>query len=181
MSVDLKFSEVETPKEAKKSTKVKGFSIKNCTITGVIAGKTQTGNDLIEVGFVTSDGLEHTERMSLSGGAVKYTLQKLSTLASKIVAAEEVSKDMSVEQLNRLLTGKKVRIKFSAEEYVGTDGNTYTKAVIGLFGFCESIDVPMEETKLVLDKDSKWDYKRLPSSSTAGTSTSKSNVDDLPF
>jgi len=180
--VNLNFSEVEQ-KEVKKSTKIKGFSIEDCTITGIIASKTQGGKDQIEVGFISTGGLEHTERMSLSSGAMKYTLQKLHTLASRCISPEDVSKDMSLDLFNKLLTGKKVRIKFSAEEFRGTDDNIYTRAVIGLWDFAEEISVPRNETKLKLDKESRYDYKPLEGSTTTTTppKSASAMVDDLPF
>lgn len=162
-----------------KKTKIKGFTIDEVTITGVVVVKNDNGKEHIEIGFVNSSGAEHTEKLYMTEKSMKYDLLKLYSIAKCVLGADKVSKTMNIDQYNALLSGRIVRIKFSAEEYLGTDGNTYTKATIGLYDFVESISTSKSDTGLTLDINNKYDYKRL--TNTAAQATVEEKVSGLPF
>lgn len=88
-----------------------------------------------------------------------------------------------VVNLNNLLLGKRVRIKFMGKEIQGTDGKkTWFKAQLPRFRFAESIDTPKEHSRLFFDKNNQYDMKYLANStSNQAVASSTTNNDDLPF
>jgi hypothetical protein len=139
--------------------------------------------------FVDKEGKAADIRFYLSTGAVKRSLEKIVHLGTKLVTREQIDAtdaDTATEygaNLNKLLRGKKVRIKFSGEQVQGTNGKpNWFKAVIGLPAFAEEIEV--SPSKLKFDENSKWDMKRLEATSSTeelATANTSGASDDLPF
>jgi hypothetical protein len=155
---NFNFSEVEVNEQVSKP-RIKGFTIQEVMITGVVDSVAKSGGSQIEVGFINDAGEEHTERMSLSGGAKKYTMIKLKHMMTKVSNEDTVNQVKNTDDINKILSGKRMRIKFTAEEFMDKNNNIRTKASIGLPSFAESI-IEGKATELSLDKDNKFDYKK---------------------
>ena len=155
--MDLNFSEVQVTEKVSKPL-IKGYTIQEVTITGVVMGKSKTGADQIEVGFINDAGEEHTEKMSVTAASMKYTMQKLKHMMTKVISEDEANKITSVESINSVLTGKKLRIKFGAREYRNQSGEVVTAATIGLPSFAEA---PVEGKASGLRLSDKWDYNKI--------------------
>jgi hypothetical protein len=76
-------------------------------------------------------------------------------------------------ELDRLLKGKHLRIKFSGKEYVKQDGTVGTGNRLPRKYFCESITdgtafpkTSKDESGLTFDKSNQYDIKRLPGAET---------------
>jgi hypothetical protein len=148
MSKKFGFSEVDL---------VKGRiepSIEEVQITGVLWDTNPNGKDFLAVNFVTLDNnREHEERFFFSTEkGEKISLQRIKSLI-KVIAGEEASKkEYDVDQLNALLTGKKIRAKFTGSEYTKTDDNGDEDLRVGtslaFAGFAESLEILKEDSKL---------------------------------
>lgn len=137
-------------------------------ITGVTEDTGSNGNPVIIMGFVTTDGTyEHQEKLSAKSektpgkdkSALDITLSKMKHIATKVVSEDELSKVTSIEDYNKLLTGKQLRMKFSGEER-WYNGNIYVNAKIGFPNFAETIDGT--PTKLTYNPNNSYDYKKAP-------------------
>lgn len=136
-------------------------------ITGVTEGTSKSGQPTIEVGFVTTDGTyEHVEKMSAnpvpSAGKEKsaqdVALSKILHIATKLVTREQIDAATTTEALNKLLTGKTLRMKFIGEESE-YNGQIYVNTKLGFPTFAETI-VKDEPTKLVYNPGNTYDYKK---------------------
>lgn len=120
--------------------------------------------------------------------AFENSLEQILHIATKIMSEADFkakatgnTKEELIINLNNILMGKRVRIKFAGKEVQGTDGKkNWIKAVLPKFRFAESVSVPRSETKLVFDKNNQWDVKRLPVVDAPVSSGTTTN-DDLPF
>jgi hypothetical protein len=154
--MNLDFSAVEVTEKVSKPV-IAGYTIQEVTITGVVAGKSKNGNDQFEVGFINGAGEEHIEKMSMTGGAIKYSMIKLKHLMTKVVTDEEANQVTTIEGINQVLAGQKIRIKFGKREYLNTSGNLGNTAYIGLPTFAEKI---VEGKASGLKLNEKYDYEK---------------------
>lgn len=155
--MNLDFSAVEVTEKVSKPT-IKAYTIQDVTISGVVEGKSKNGNDQIEIGFVNSVGEEHVEKMSLSAGAMKYTMMKIKHMMTKVISEDDANKVNTVEGINTVLTGQKMRIKFGSREFQDDSGNLRQAAQIGLPTFAEVI---VEGRASGLKLNDKYDLKKL--------------------
>jgi hypothetical protein len=135
-------------------------------ITGIVEGKANNGTPTIEMGFVTTNGqYEHTEKFAanpiVSAGkeksALDITLTKLKHIATKVVTVDELAAVNSVDDYNKLLTGKQLRVKFIGEERF-YNNNTYVNARIGFAPFAEPLET--QPTQLTYNPNDSYDYKK---------------------
>lgn len=168
--MNINFNNVE---EQSKKPKIQP-GIYEVEITGVVEGKSNGGTPTIEMGFLTTNGqYEHVEKFPanpvVSAGkeksALDITLSKLKHIATKVVTVEELSGVSSIEDYNKLLTGKKLRMKFTGEERP-YNGNIYVNARIGFAPFAESLDT--NPSMLVYNPNNSYDYKKAPAPTAGG-------------
>lgn len=155
--MNLNFSEVQVSEKVSKPL-IKGFTIQEVTVTGVAMGQSKSGSEQIEVGFINEAGEEHTEKMSVTAASMKYTMQKLKHMLTKVISEEEANTVTSVDSINSVLTGKKLRIKFGAREYRNQSGDVVTAAAIGLPSFAEAV---VEGKASGLRLSEKWDLNKI--------------------
>jgi len=122
-------------------------------------------NSTIQKLYVTEKSQVITMRKIM---AIHSAVNKLEILVDKNFE----SLDEMAKALNSMWSGRKLRLKLQAEEYLGTDkdGNPKTKyrTSIPMFDFVEAIapgaDMPVvadADTKLKFDKNNPNDFKRL--------------------
>lgn len=96
------------------------------------------------------------------------SVYQIKHIATKVVNSTEFDQayEMSANlsqfaiNLNKLLAGKRLRIKFSGKEIAGKDGKqNWFKAVISGMNFAESLST--NPTKLKFDPNNQYDVKRL--------------------
>lgn len=166
--------------------------IENVVIGGIQAITSPNGKPYVEVLFykdtaTPEDGAKI--RFYMTDATVKYSIKKLKHLATKVVSTEDFdaadktakTHEQFGENINKLLKGKTIRrMKFTGEEYVGTDGNVKLRSSIGLPGFAEGADVT--KSKLVFDETNQYDVKRLPKATTeSNIGNGQGAESDLPF
>lgn len=138
----------------------------------------QKGTPFIELDMHTREGGPATKRafqFYMSEGAAKTSKSKLRHIATKIVklaefeAVEANTLEEYTDAIADLIKGQSLRMKFTAEQYRNANGEVKDAARIGLPEFAEAIQdgaefapVADEDTKLTYDKNSQWDFKRLP-------------------
>jgi len=111
----------------------------------------------------------------MSEKAWPYTKDRLVVMADKLGVREKldaISSDNESEYaiaLNSVFGGKAARWKFSGveiegkmDEEKGEKKPNWVKAELASFGFCESLNIPENESKLKYDPANKYDFKRLP-------------------
>lgn len=137
-------------------------------ITGVTETTGTNGNPVIVMGFVTTDGqYEHQEKFSAKSekspgkenSALDITLSKLKHIATKVTTPEELATVTSMDDYNKLLTGKQLRMKFTGEER-WYNGNIYVNAKVGFAPFAEALSTT--PTKLTYNQNNSYDYKKAP-------------------
>lgn len=167
--------------------------IEDVTITGVTYNDEKSFN----MGFVNdlNQTLDYrfwitTDKKDAKGKTnLDNTLEQVLHMATKVMTeadfkAKAVGNSMEelVININNLLMGKRIRLKFAGKEVQGQEGKkNWIKAVLPRFRFAESITVPRSETKLVFDKTNQWDMKMLPVTEQAAIPTGTKASDDLPF
>jgi hypothetical protein len=136
-----------------------------------------------------------TIRMYMSTDKAQlYALRKIKHLATNVVTEDKIDaiEAESIEdygsQLNALLAGNNVRVKFIGEEYENQNGEIKVRANIGLPPFAEAIQEGAKHavktvSELKFDETNQYDFKRMeraePSSSSEdSTSPSNSNEGD---
>lgn len=189
-NVQFNFSNAEEIKVNESKSKRIKPGIYQVEITGIKVGQTSTGLPRLEVGFITPEGETHTENFSLNSkvnpgktkSGMDITMSKIKHIGSKVVTEEQLNNAQTPEQLNALLTGKKLRMKFCGEEFIGQNGKV-VKTVIGSGVFAESLEVPQDSTILKFDPNNVYDIKRIPTEEAADSSipSSTSKSDELPF
>jgi hypothetical protein len=152
------------------------------TIKSVKGETNQNGNPTIvfSMHLVDGDAEATTDfRFYLSEKAAVTSYKKIRHIFTKVVkdadylAATADSVEGLGEAYNTKLAGKSLRIKFRGEEYLKQDGNTGTRAVIGLPEFAEAIldgaEYPVvADTKLTFNAE--VDVKKLTKQPDAETS-----------
>jgi hypothetical protein len=148
-NIKLNFSNVETD-DGYKGRMTPG--IHDVEIISVSEDTNNNGNEYISVIMSDSaDTMEHEERMFVTDRGMKGTLKRLAHLFESIFGKDKFPRDnVSVEQLNQALAGKKLRVKFGAEEYEGQDG-LRLKTRIPYLNFAESLSVQRESSRLTYD------------------------------
>jgi hypothetical protein len=149
--------------------------------------------------FATADKKTADVNLYMSEAAQTRSMEKLLHIATKVVtrdAVDAVGGNSLAEfgnNLNGLLAGKKLRMKFIGNEIAGKDGKqNWFKADLGLPTFAEACEAGAEhpalsdeESKLTFDENNKWDMKRLPVSdvepNTAPVGADMGESDDDPF
>ena len=152
--------------------------IEDVQITGVKSDTNDNGKDFLGVDMVSLDGnREHTERFYFTTEkGIKISLQRIKSLLKTVVGEEKAGNEYSEDQLNALLTGTKVRLKFVGEEYTNNEGDLRMRTQLGFSAFSESIKVTKENSKL---KFTGRDIKRLPVAPSAKVSSVDSSTDEL--
>jgi hypothetical protein len=185
--IRFNFSEAEEIKVNESKPKRIKPGIHEVEITGVRVGTTSTGLPRLEIGFINANGETHIEKFSLNSkvnpgktkSGLDITMSKIKHIGTKVVSEEEINNAKTPEQLNALLTGKKLRIKFCGEEFIGEKGKSI-KTIIGNGVFAESLDT--NPSKLKFDENNIYDIRRIPDSQNDNSFTNdEKNVDDLPF
>lgn len=131
----------------------------------------------IEWCFLNDDG-EHRERFYMSEAAAPISLGKMKHLALQCVTEKQLNKCANTSDMERLLTGKKVRIKLCGEEIQGEKSN-FIKSKFGWPPFAEKISIAEEKSTLKFNES--VDVKRLEAITEATTSNNTGGDDDLPF
>ena len=132
----------------------------------------------IEIDMFSEEGgadTSRTFRFYMSERAAKISQSKLMHIATKVVkeadfkAIEATDINDYARQLSDLLRGRKLRMKFTAEQYENQNGEVKDRPNIGLPVFAEAIEAGAEypvvadaDTELVYDKNNEYDYKKLP-------------------
>lgn len=183
--LSLNFGEVESNREVKGSEgqvqRITPGIHENVTITGVVESETANGKKLIKVSFLGSDGAVLDAELSTEGGAVPYTLKKLKHLMTKFVDEATANSATSVDSVNKILTGKKYRIKFNGEEYLNKEGVKRVKTTLGLPNFAENSELDKEFSKLRFDSTNNYDVKRINQATMESNSLEAKSISDLPF
>ena len=148
--------------------------------------------------FANAEGKEVEANLYMSAAAQPRSMEKLVHIATKCVtrdAIDTVGGDNLVDwgkNVNQLLAGHKLRMKFIGNEIAGKDGKgNWFKADLGLPSFAEAVAAGAEydpvaegESKLTFDENNKWDMKRLPvaDNETSGPAAADmGESDDDPF
>lgn len=130
--------------------------------------------------FVNAEQKEVEANLYMSTAAQPKSMEKLLHIATKCVsrdAIDGVGGNNLVDwgkNLNQLLAGHKLRMKFIGNEIAGKEGKgNWFKADLGLPSFAEAVEAGAEhaplgegESKLTFDENNKWDMKRLPVADT---------------
>jgi len=180
------------------------------TIISVESGKSQKGTPFIQINLKNT-GDEDTnatiQKMYITDKSKGITMGKIMHIHSAVSKIEAIKsqnfttiEDMAAG-LNKLWSGKRLRIKLQASEYEGVDDNGNPKVKIRtempMRNFAEAIvkggemfPILDENTQLKFDKNNEWDYKRLdgelsapptPNMDTEGTEQADDPNTDLPF
>jgi hypothetical protein len=150
--------------------------IHDCIVLGVSLGELENEKKSKYIGIKVINHektREHEERMFIGETALPYTLSRIKHLVKAMYDEITSAKDYTISELDKLLAGKEVRIKFVGEEYEYTnkDGDTVlaVRPSFAFRGFAENIDVPPYATGLKYNPNSNWDFKKL-----------QKEVDDTP-
>jgi len=180
----LNFGSEQADKQSTGNTKrtIKPGVHENVTITGVEQALTPNGKKVAKVSFLAEDGSEATAEWSLEGGAVPYTTRKLKHLVTKVVDANQVKDSTTIDEIAKQITGAKLRIKFTGEEYVSNrDNQVRVKTVIGLPNFAENMFIPAKDTRLNYDPNNQYDLKKVNQATVAANTSNTAVASDLPF
>jgi hypothetical protein len=158
--------------------------VREVVIKGWAKGESPSGTPFIEVELVTKDAFDAgTENASkkfqfyMSEKAKDQSMVKVKHILTKVTKEANIkpatTADEFVAMLNALSRNKSLRMKFTGEEYE-YNGEVKEAARIGLPTFAEANQVgakyePVAEanTKLVYDKNDKYDFKPLTKTATA--------------
>lgn len=142
------FGEVESSKQYLQP------GIQELTLGGLKMNDDDTGIILKVINEDTE--AEADIRLSLKGGAKKWTDVKLKHIGTKLVAESEFNKITNLEELNNLFLGKKLRMKLKGRESM-KDGNIKVYVDLSLPPFCERLE---DQSKLTFDVNNKYDYEK---------------------
>lgn len=135
--------------------------------------------------YTPEDGI--TVRLYMTETSQEKSLVKLKHLATTdelvkgLIDADKASQTLKefAENVDKVLSGHKLRVKFSGEEFTGRDGNPRQKATLGLPPFAESMSV--NPTRLVWDKSNTNDLKPRPTPTSEAELTDTTEGSNLPF
>lgn len=186
-----------------------GYGIKEVMITGAELKFASTGTPKIVYqiestpvtvdGFVGVNGANgqigsvHTGWLKAGSAQEQEAFSQLITFCKK--AGVDISNaptfndgelQKALDYFLPLLKGKFARVKLVAKYYKGKDkdGNPKDKYTLAFarYQFAEEISIPIKETKLRFDENSKYDIDKSElATETADTPTDTSSEDDLPF
>lgn len=166
-------------------------------IKDVMVHTAGTGTKALRIEMYTKDGGADTARafdFYFSEKSAKIQMAKLKHITTKVAkeaefeAIEANNLDELAAGLKPLLKGKRLRMKFNAEQYQNQNGEVKDRPTIGLPDFAEAIvegaehsPVADEDTKLVYDKNNEYDYKKLDIQPTSEDSVESDamGLDDL--
>lgn len=191
-------------KEVKERSPFVGYGITNsATIVKVTNAVSQNGKPFIQVDFKVTGEKDETassQKFYMSDGAKNISMVKLMLIHQAVGKLETLKSQPfnSVEELasglNSLWSGRKLRIKLSAREYLGEkDGEPVIKVTseVPIRDFVEAIDpgaemfpITDDKTQLTFDEKNKYDWKRYEGADAptkSDTSGSAEKEDDLPF
>lgn len=172
------FAEVQASKEVKPV--IRPGVNENITIGSITEDLTPNGKKVIKVPFMSTDGAELVIDMSMEGGAPQYTMRKLKHLMTKVASEDVVNAATSIDDVNKILKGQTLRIKFTGEEYVSQrDGKVYVKTVLGLPNFAEPMTTSKEMSALSYNPTSEYDLKKVNQATVEGNTPKVES--DLPF
>lgn len=150
----------------------------NIIIKEVTSGTSKNkGTPYVQVSMYTEDGGENNSKefeFYMTENAADMSKSKLKHIATKVAKAEEFNSikanniDEYAQALDKIMKGKRLRMKFTGEQYENAQGDVKDVAKIGLPVFAEAIEegaeyppVSKEDSKLTFDKNNQWDYKKL--------------------
>lgn len=159
--------------------------VEECTILGVAHETSENGKAYVKVSIVSNDAnREHTERLYVTTEkGTAMTLKRLKSLIRDCVGEDKSNGSYNIEQLNKMLAGKQVRLKFVGEEYLNNNDEVSVRVNLAFSGFSEPISVPAASTKLKYNPSNKYDYKKLPIEPNKGLSSggTEIQIDDNAF
>lgn len=129
-------------------------SITDCVIKSFSVKKNQNDKPYIAMEVETLDGKARHEEMFFltTEKAIEFTQARIRQLLEAISGTKVVSDGVDIDEINKKLKGKKIRLLFNGEEYVSRDDKegdvVRVKTVLAFMDFAESITVPVEETRL---------------------------------
>jgi hypothetical protein len=177
-NITFNFSDVQAGSSVKPS--IKPGVHENVTIGTISSETTPNGKSVVRVPFSLDNGADLNIDMSMEGNAPQYTMRKLKHLMTKVADETLVNSASTIQDINKILSGKKLRIKFTGEEYVSQrDGKVYVKTVLGLPNFAEPMTITPEMSALTYNPNIEYDLKRV-NKATVEANASKV-TDDLPF
>lgn len=167
-------------------------------ITGIKGEEPEGYSPRLTFSFITENGKSAEPVFYMSEKAMGKSLEKIKHLATKCIKADKLDKIQAdsledyASELFKVLKNKVLRVKFIGEEIEGKEGkNNWDKATIGLPPFAEATKdgaeysaVSEEDSKLTFDRNSKWDYKALPTADFESNGNSLASVeetDEEPF
>ncbi len=161
------------------------YGIKDVKVTGIEAKEAAEGSTpSLFINFQELNGEKTVSaRFSFSDKAAPYSLRKIKHLSTKVVdealvdAIDEKTVTGYATALSKLIVGKSMRVKFSAEEIDGTRNGkrNWFKSVVNFPPFAEALSV--SPTQLVFDPTR--DIKRLAPVTANPTGTTA--AEPLPF
>lgn len=190
----------------KKVSPYLGYGIKEIKITGAEIKTASTGTPkivykvesmpVIAEGWVGVDGATGQVGQVQSGWLKAGSKQEQEGFGQLITFCKKAGVDISGAPVFNdgdlqkalgyflpLLVGKFVRVKLVAKYYMGKDkeGNPKEKYTLSFarYQFAEEVSIPMKETKLRFDENSKYDIDKSEIAPVEAETPGKS--DDLPF
>lgn len=188
--------------EVKEMGKFVGYGINHdVTIIGVKNGTSANGVPFIEISFKPTgekDDNPTTQKVYMSDQAKNISMVKLMNIHQAVGKLDAIKGKAfnTVEELaaglNSLWSGRRLRLKLSAREWLGEkDGKPAIRvsSELPIRDFCEAIEPGGEmfpikdaDTQLVFDEQDKWDWKRYEGEVPgADPGSTKTDDDDLPF
>lgn len=185
-----------------------GYGIKEIMITGAEIKIAQTGTPKIiysvesvpvtAEGFVGANGASgqvgnvHTGWLKAGSAQEQEAFGQLITFCKK--AGIDISNaptfndgelQKALDYFIPLIKGKFVRVKLVAKYYPGKDkdGNPKDKYTLAFarYQFAEEMSIPMKETKLRFDENSKYDIDKSELPNNTADAITPAPSDDLPF
>jgi hypothetical protein len=148
-------------------------------IEGITVGKFKTGTPYIGITMYTAEGGPTANRefkLAFTPNTADFVQNKIKHIATKVATTEEVDAifdeandlDGLVKDLNAILRGQHLRMKFIGEQYENANGEIKDRANIGFPVFAEAIQegaghpvIADADTELTFDKNNEKDFKRV--------------------
>lgn len=168
--------------------------ISECKITSMEHTVSQRGTEGIKIIFSSHpvaelDNEARTVDTTLwfSENGKKYALQKLIAFAKALGVKEQLDGIKApdypeyAKAIMPIIGNKFFRMKFQGKEIAGNKGNWW-KAEVPFKGFVESLNIPVENSKLTFDKNNQYDMVALPKADMEDMATTNTvDAGDLPF
>lgn len=156
----------------------------NVVIKGVTSGQSKNKQTpYVAVEFYTEEGGPVNSKsfeFYMSENAADMSKTKLKHIATKVGTAEAFDSINANDlqgyaiELNKIMQGRRLRMKFTGEQYENAQGEVKDAARIGLPPFAEAIEagaahapVSDDNTQLTFDKNNEYDFKKLNVPQTA--------------